>query len=141
MFGHRFFGARYFAPRYWGPASALAAADTHDGGYSRRELDEIRRRIRRLEAAREKSAAERRAAENLLTAALERAYRMIVEGMPDMASVLIEGMPTVPGDGIAPQPDWSGIVGDGAALNEYVRRAEELAREEDDMEVLLMAAF
>lgn len=128
----------------WG-SIAPTTTDTHDGGgYSRRELDELRRRAKRLEQAQNKSAKRRQEEERKLAEVLEKAFRRVVEGLPDPimgipALVAEAGLPVVPTDGyMPPQPDWLALTQDIAAVQRLIATLEMMAADEDDIEMLLL---
>ena len=123
---------------------ATATPDTHDGGaYSSRERDELRRRFRKYEQARDRSEKERKQAGKRLQEALERAYEQVVETTPVPAIIAAAEAPTVFVDGaFAPvAPDWAAMLGDIAALQRMIVVLDERMREDEDLEIILMAAI
>lgn len=115
----------------WGDLSAPVArlADTHDGGWS---PDEARKRAHRAEAARRLADWKRRQAARRLTDDLEAAYRSVVLGE-------IDAPEQWPLDSVTPPitgPDLSSVL---TALAARPRGAP--ANDEDDIEVLLLAAI
>lgn len=125
-------------------APTPSTTDTHDGGFGRREQDEIRKRLRRVEASRNKSDKARLDEERLLAASVERAYRRVVEGLPDpvaaKAILAAANVPMAASDGAtAFVPDWNALARDVEAVHRLLAVLDERAREEDDMEILLLA--
>lgn len=127
--------------------AATVVTDTHDGGpTSRREYEEIRRRIRKVEDARQKSDEDRIKAQQRLRTAVERAYRRVVDGLPDPVEAVPEiiqaaKIPTTKTDStIAPvMPDFAAMSNDLDAVQRLVAVLEERARDEEDVEILLLA--
>ena len=128
------------------PGSAQpSATDTHDGGYYE-DYDTLRRRIREAEKARERNERTRRAAERRLADELEAAYQRISATEPEIAreiaATIVE--PMVLAD-VLPDINWL-AVGDllttAAMVLDRIERAkaaEWAARDEEDIEILLLA--
>ena len=150
MFGHRYFSAKYFGPRYFG--KALSAAATVQGkGWILSPADEraLRKSELRARKLREKREREHKETERELIRTIAAAYRAAIGLMPDQ------------------QASIEGIISDLAATQEEFDRLVLLAeleenrqvkllidsmmqqkqnhdlmlkREEDDIEILLLAA-
>lgn len=131
----------------WNQPTATPAppTDTHDGG-NYEDYDTLRRRIREAEKARERNERTRRAAERRLVDELEAAYQRISATEPeiarDIAATIVE--PMVLAD-VLPDINWL-AVGDllttAAMVLDRIERAkaaEWAARDEEDIEILLLA--
>lgn len=128
----------------WGTGTG-PTTDTHDGG-SYEDYDSLRRRIREAEKARELSAKKRREAEQRLADDLEAAYRRLIIAEPavaqEIAAVVVE--PFIVTETL-PEIDWralGNVLQNAKAILDILeqrRAAEWMARDEEDIEILLLA--
>lgn len=121
--------------------------DTHDGGYSREEYDALRKRIREAEKAREKSEQAKKRAKQKLLDELERSYRRIVLGEPELAEEVLAATIAAEPQAIiyteaAPQIDWRKFTDlldtAGQILAILERERVAMAADEADIEILLL---
>lgn len=134
-------------------AAGAVTTDTHDGGYpwEWETADEIRKRIRQVEKAQEQSRRKRKEADKKLADELDRAYRRIVLNEPEIAAEVAEAVTMASpkaikgtiGEDRLPTIDWRGLsnllAASDAMLAALERDRQIAMREEDDIEILLLA--
>lgn len=129
---------------------SAGVTDRADGVY---DPDILRRHARATERARKKSAEERKKAERRLADELDRSWRRIIDGEPDIVEAVRAAVPLPEG-----VPDWnagiewgrvSDVLGVATAILDALERqrleAERLRlariQEEDDLTILVLATI